>query len=104
MKWKILNPDPQVVSRLIQEADITELTAKILANRGIKNTEQALGYISDPLRLLHDPYLFKNMEKATERIVRVIKNKEKILIFGDYDADGVTATAILYLFLKKDGS
>ncbi|BAT71649.1 single-stranded-DNA-specific exonuclease [Thermosulfidibacter takaii ABI70S6] len=104
MKWKILNPDPQVVSRLIQEADITELTAKILANRGIKNTEQALGYISDPLRLLHDPYLFKNMEKATERIVRVIKNKEKILIFGDYDADGVTATAILYLFLKKMGA
>ena len=104
MKWRVLPSDSVVLSRLIGELGITEATALILANRGITDPEVAVGYISDPLRLLHDPFLFAQMERAVERIVRAVKSRERILIFGDYDADGITGSALLYLFLKELGA
>ncbi len=103
MEWELLKPEKRVVSRLVGELGIHEATARVLANRGVKDPDAAKGYIKDPLRLLHDPFRFSHMERAVERVIKALKNREKILVFGDYDADGITGAALLYLFLRELG-
>lgn len=92
-KWEILN----------QDADMTVI-AKLLKNRQIDSQEKADWFFKGTLALLHDPSLLMEMDKGADRIVKAIEEKEKIMIFGDYDVDGITATAILYDFLKKAGA
>ncbi len=83
---------------------LTEVTGAILANRGIGSTEEVSEiFLPDYVRHLHDPFLLKDMDKGVERILTAIQNKEKIIIFGDYDADGVPASVVLAEFFKKVG-
>ena len=89
-KWVIQNSDENL-----------NIIAKLLQNRGIDSPEKAEWFFNGTMEDLHDPALLKEMDKAVDRIKKAIKNKEKIMVFGDYDADGITATAILYDFLKK---
>ena len=89
---------------LKNESKELNIIAKLLKNRGIDSADKAEWFFNGSLSDLHDPTLFKEMERAVERIKKAIKNKEKIMIFGDYDVDGITATAILYDFLKKVGA
>ncbi len=89
-KWKVLNEDKEL-----------NIIAKLLKNRGIDSAEKAEWFFDGTLNHLHNPSLLKGMDKAVERIKKAIRNKEKIMVFGDYDVDGITATAILYDFLKK---
>jgi single-stranded-DNA-specific exonuclease len=88
----------------LKELGISSLTAQVLYNRGIVNAEQARRFISPALSDLPDPFLMKDMDKAVWRIAKAILQKEKITLFGDYDVDGTTATALLFLFLEKAGS
>ncbi len=92
-KWEILN----------QESDLTVL-AKLLKNRGIDSPEKADWYFNATLERLHDPMLLKEMDKAVERIKKAVSQQEKVMVFGDYDVDGITATAIMVDFLKKAGA
>ncbi len=92
-KWVIQNSD-----------DKLNIIAKLLQNRGIDSPEKAERFFNGDLSGLHDPKLLKGMDRAVDRIKKAIENKEKIMVFGDYDVDGVTATAILYDFLKKAGA
>jgi len=78
------------------------IIGKLLQNRGVDSPEKADWFFNGTLDYLHDPKLMKGMDKAVERIKLAIKNREKIMVFGDYDVDGITATAILYDFLKKN--
>lgn len=83
---------------------VSDLTAAILINRGINNIETVSEIIQpDYEEHIHDPYLLQDMSKAVARIIQAITNQEKIMIFGDYDADGVPAAAILAEFFKKVG-
>ncbi|MGM8214217.1 single-stranded-DNA-specific exonuclease RecJ [Bacillaceae bacterium W0354] len=77
---------------------------RMLIKRGIKSTEEAEQFLYPKLEHLHDPFLFPDMDKAIKRIREAINNSEKILIYGDYDADGVTSTAVLMKALKKLGA
>lgn len=78
--------------------------AVILMNRGI-NTEKAVrSYMKKGLEDIHNPFMLDDMEEATERVLLAIEKKEKIVIYGDYDVDGITATATLYKFLKSVGA
>lgn len=79
------------------------LMVSLLRNRGCERTEKAAAYLSPSLFDLHDPFLFKDMRLAVDRLMRARENGEKILIHGDYDADGVTATALLFLALTGWG-
>jgi len=80
----------------------SELFLKILINRGINTLEKINYFLKEPQGTdYHDPFLLPNMAEAVERILKAIKNKENILIFGDYDADGVISTVLIYNFLKK---
>ena len=75
-------------------------TAQILMQRGIDTHEKFLKYTKPTLNDLRDPFLLQNMKECHERIELAIKNNESILLFGDYDVDGISAVAILYKFLK----
>jgi single-stranded-DNA-specific exonuclease len=100
-RWKILTPDKQKSDLLQQSLKISPVLCNILVQRGIETFEQSKKYFRPVLTDLHDPWLMKDMDKAVERIIRAISNKEKILVFGDYDVDGTTSVACLYRFLKK---
>ncbi|OHA60181.1 MAG: single-stranded-DNA-specific exonuclease RecJ [Candidatus Vogelbacteria bacterium RIFOXYD1_FULL_46_19] len=85
-------------------AGLTELSATILANRGVTSGLEVAATISpDYAEHLHDPFLMKDMAGGVKRILQAIKKQEKILIFGDYDADGVPASAVLACFFKQIG-
>ena len=75
--------------------------AQLLVHRGITNFDEAKEFFRPDLSQLHDPFLMKNMDAAVERIVQARKNKERILIFGDYDVDGTTAVAQMVLALRN---
>ena len=100
-RWKILTPDKQKSHLLQQSLKISPVICDILVQRGIETFELSKKYFRPELTDLHDPWLMKDMDKAVERIIRAISNKEKILIFGDYDVDGTTSVACMYRFLKK---
>lgn len=83
---------------------VSSITKKLLYQRGLKDTETARKFLNPTLKDLHDPFLFEDMEKAVTRIKHAIETGEKILVFGDYDADGVTATSILMHTLTDLGA
>ena len=79
---------------------INRILCKILVQRGITSFEDARHFFRPQLNQLHNPWLMKDMEKATNRVLQAFHQKEKILVFGDYDVDGTTAVACMYKFLK----
>ncbi|MDE0638281.1 MAG: single-stranded-DNA-specific exonuclease RecJ [Candidatus Poribacteria bacterium] len=93
--WQYQNPDIDTSLTLAAELGITPLVARLLANRGIKTVEEGKTYLYPTYADLHSPFDMADMEKAVERIRKAIKNGEQICIYGDYDADGTTATALL---------
>lgn len=101
--WRVKEQHPVLQHILAQELNISRITAQLLINRGIYTTEHARAFFDSDLRGLHDPYLLKDLDQAVTRIERAIKRKEKILVYGDYDADGVTGTALLVQALRRLG-
>lgn len=100
-QWELLQQDCNLVAKLSQELGIDEILARIILNRGIKDTEEARLFFEPKLRhLMPNPFLLKDMDKAVERIIKAIRNKEKILIYADYDVDGATSAAVMLRFLK----
>ena len=100
-RWKILAADRQKSDSLQQALKISPVICDILVKRGVVTFEESKKYFRPELKDLHDPWLMKDMDKAVERIISAINNNEKILVFGDYDVDGTTSVACMYLFLKK---
>ncbi len=101
-RWVVENPgDPDVVKHLQEVLKIDKPLAELLAQRGIKNYEEAKLFFRPELSHLHNPFLMRDMDKAVERIELAIKNREKILVYGDYDVDGTTAVALVYSYFKK---
>ncbi|MDH5596904.1 MAG: single-stranded-DNA-specific exonuclease RecJ [Candidatus Peregrinibacteria bacterium] len=77
------------------------LIDKMLENRNLRTEDERFSFFNYSLKKLHDPFLLKDMEKGVSRLKEAIAKKEKIMIFGDYDVDGTSATALIYDFLKK---
>lgn len=84
----------------VQDSDLHPLLREILYKRGFRNKKEITDYLNPELDNLHDPYLLQDMDRAVERIVRAAEKGEKIMIFGDYDVDGITSSALLYYFLR----
>ena len=93
--WQYQNPDIETSLMLAAELDISPLIARLLVNRDIKTVQDAETYLYPTYADLHSPFDMADMDKAIERIRKAIKNGEEIYIYGDYDADGTTATALL---------
>lgn len=93
-----------MVSQLMTELNLPPLVARLLARRGIQAGEQARQFLDPRLSDLHDPMLLPDMEKAAGRLVKAIADGQSIVIYGDYDVDGITASSILYHVLTLAGA
>ena len=102
-KWQIYETDEDKVEKLKEKYKINNLLATILVNRGITSEEKIRQFLEPTRQDFYDPYLMKDMEIAVERIVKAIENQEKVIIYGDYDVDGITSTTVLKKFLKDLG-
>lgn len=101
-KWQLYEVQEEKVNNIQKKYNVNKLIATVLANRGIE--EENIKTFLDPTREdFHDPYLMPDMDKAVDRIIRAMENKEKIIIFGDYDVDGITSITVLKSFLEERG-
>lgn len=100
-RWYVKKTNPEYVQYVSKIASVSPASAQILINRGIKTPEQIELFLNPTINKLSDPFDLAGMKKAVERIMKARRDKEKILICGDYDADGLTATSILLEGLKK---
>ena len=104
MKWVITQQSDRVtVDRLMESLGITRVIAKILINRGVHSYEDAKRFFKPSWENLYDPFLMKDMDKAANRLIRSIEEKENVFIYGDYDVDGITAVSLLILYLRQMG-
>lgn len=101
--WIESEQDFKLQDYISKTLQIDPLIAQILINRGIKTIDGIKDFLTASLDELYNPFLLPDMKEAVERIGLAIKSGEKILIYGDYDVDGVTATSLLYLFFKEIG-
>ena len=102
-KWMVINKKEDFI-KLTNEYEINPLIARLLANRGIVNKKEASLFLKGTVNDLNDASLMKDMKKAVSIIKDAIEEKKKIVIYGDYDCDGVCSTTILYRTLKKLGA
>ena len=103
-KWNILQPKTEVVNRLCAHLQCSPVVASLLANRGIDSPSLADRFLTPSFHQLSDPSAMKDMDTAIRRIYDAILRQERILIFGDYDVDGVTATVLITEFLNTVGA
>ncbi|MFV0413382.1 MAG: single-stranded-DNA-specific exonuclease RecJ, partial [Oscillospiraceae bacterium] len=101
--WKIGEPNAQSSERLGKEIKAGRLLSDVLVARGMETAPQAAGLLAES-QPLPSPLLMQDMEKAVRRIHKAIENEESIVVFGDYDVDGITATALLYTYLESAGA
>ena len=102
--WEIRPVDERLEGELSRELLLTPLEARLLATRGIGTVEEGVRFMNPSLENLHDPFLFNEMELATRILHEAITRGERILVHGDYDADGVCGTALLFEVLAKLGA
>lgn len=100
-RWNILPADRNKVQALHLSLKISKIICKILVQRGIDNFEKSKHFFRPQLTDLHSPWLMKDMNKAVARIEQAFIQKEKILVFGDYDVDGTASVACMFQFLKQ---
>lgn len=101
-KWVLREcGNDEAVSVLKSEVGIDQVLAKLLVQRGIESYEAARAFFRPELSRLYDPFLMKDMDKAVARLEEAVKERQNILVYGDYDVDGTTAVALVYSFLKE---
>ncbi|WP_339044327.1 single-stranded-DNA-specific exonuclease RecJ [Cardinium endosymbiont of Tipula unca] len=101
-RWVIQSPKQlERITELTKVLGTPPALSAILVHRGVETFEQAKNFFRPSLDGLHDPFLMKGMHKAVKRLIQALDNKEKILIYGDYDVDGTTAVALVYSFLQE---
>lgn len=100
-RWRMRPYEPRAAEALHGSLNIHPVLCQMLAQRGITSFEEARSFFRPELSHLHDPFLMKDMQKAVDRILLARDNKEKVLIYGDYDVDGTTAVGCMYNFLSS---
>lgn len=103
-KCRILQPNTETVNQVLKVLKCSPVFASILVNRGLTSPKNISDFLNPSLNRLRPPFCIKDIDIAVQRIYSAIKGNEKILIFGDYDVDGVTATTLLYQFLSYVGT
>ena len=99
-RWKLSETKEELQSLFVKEFKLSPIIAQILINRQITDLESANRYLNSSLHDLHSPFLMKDMNRGVERLIRAIQGREKVAIYGDYDADGITSLTCLYRFLQ----
>lgn len=102
-KWELYDTNYELVKKIQKENNISEILATILVNRNIIDNDEIKVFLNPTRNDFHDPYLMPDMEKAVQRIMQAIDKNEKVMIYGDYDVDGITSITVLTRFLKERG-
>ena len=102
-KWQIYQANEEQVEEISKKYNINKLLATILSNRDITEKEQIEKFLNPKRNDFYDPYKMLDMEIAVKRIIKAIENKEKVIIYGDYDVDGITSVTVLKSFLEERG-
>ena len=103
-KWNYEEPTPEqnaAAAKLSEEIGVSQTLCILLVKRGITTAEDARAYFRPQLQALHDPFLMRDMDRAVNRLNQAMGNREKVMIYGDYDVDGCTAVALVYRFLQQ---
>jgi single-stranded-DNA-specific exonuclease len=103
-RWRLRPHDPDRIQSLSRRSGVSPLVAQLLINRGIDDANRAVAFLEARLGTLHDPELLPGAVEAADRIVRAIRNGRKVVIYGDYDVDGVCGTSILWTCLRLAGA
>lgn len=101
-KWQIYESNNEKIEEISKKYNLNKLLATILVNRKIEENQIEM-YLNPNRKNFHDPFLMPDMEIAVNRILKAMENKEKIIIYGDYDVDGITSITVLKSFLKDRG-
>ena len=103
-KYHFTDENQKIISEIAKYNNISEICASLLYNRGYNSADEVSKFLNFGDAVMYSPLLLKDVDKAVERIHRAIENNEKIVIYGDYDVDGVTSVTMLYLYLKSLGA
>ncbi|WP_088007220.1 single-stranded-DNA-specific exonuclease RecJ [Indiicoccus explosivorum] len=103
-QWRLMAPDEYKTKQLEDALGIPAVLAKILVSRGMDSPEKARAFLTSDETAMHDPFLLKDMDVAVDRIRRAIEADERIVVYGDYDADGVTSTSVMMTVLRDLGA
>ena len=103
-RWQFAPVEEGLTSALTEQLHISPILAQILANRGIADVEEGRHFLQDTLNDMADPFLMDGMETAVRRLKQAVEDKERIVIYGDYDVDGITSTSLVYSVLRDLGA
>lgn len=103
-RWKLLEPDEQSVAALSEAINVSVPVARALCNRKVTSFDEAKAFFRPSIGQLSSPFMLQHMELAVGRVLEALQKREKILLYGDYDVDGTTGTALLCLFLREQGA
>lgn len=102
--WKLLEPDENKVAALSEAINVSVPVARALCNRNVTSFDEAKAFFRPSIGQLSSPFMLQHMELAVARVLDALQKREKILLYGDYDVDGTTGTALLCLFLREQGA
>ena len=102
-KWECYNVNENLLHDFMQKFKLNEILARVLINKNITKKEEIDLFMNPTRKDFHDPFLMPDMEITVDRVLKAIKDKEKIIIYGDYDADGITSITVLKTFLEERG-
>ena len=102
-RWECYEINEEKVNKIVEKYNVSSLLAKILVNKNIIKEEEIKLFLNPTRNDFHNPFLMPDMEKAVDRILKAIQNNENILIYGDYDVDGITSVTVLKRFFKDRG-
>jgi single-stranded-DNA-specific exonuclease len=102
-KWEYYSSDKEIIDNIQNKFNISKLLANILVNRGIIEEEKIRKFLEPTREDFHNPFLMPDMDIAVERIIKAMNENEKIMIYGDYDVDGITSISVLQKFLVERG-
>ena len=102
-KWECYNNNSEEIEKLAKEFNVSKILATILSNKKISKKDDIEKFLNPTRNDFHDPFLMPDMKIAVDRIIKAIRAKEKIMIYGDYDVDGITSITVLKQFLDDRG-
>ena len=103
-KWIYNSVDKNLIEETAYKHNMPKPVAELMLKKGISSPDDIENFFNGSLKSLRNPFEISDMEKAAERIAKAVMNHERICIYGDYDVDGITATALLYIFLMQCGA
>jgi single-stranded-DNA-specific exonuclease len=101
--WQVYPERPELVQEVVSRHGLPRLVARLLLNRGLAESEDILAFLTPDLTRLSSPFDLPDLQTASARLAQAVKKREPLIVYGDYDADGLTATSLLYQFFQELG-